>query len=167
MLHREAGVVSKLVIALTLLLAASVQPGYCAEEEDEMSEYNDYYIKVTLAAPFEDAKVQAIDALKAQGFGLLTEIDMQAKLKEKLDKDIPQYVILGVCNPALAYRAWQRDPRVGVLLPCTVVVREIDEGNSEVLIGDVESMAQFSPAVEEVLDEVKVRVAAVVEALQH
>jgi uncharacterized protein (DUF302 family) len=92
---------------------------------------------------------------------------MQAKLKEKLDKEIPKYVILGVCAPALAYRAWERDPRVGVLLPCTVVVREAEDGSSEVLIGDPDSLAQFSPGVEEVLEEVKAKVSAVVESLSQ
>ena len=153
------------VLAL-LLLAAAVQPGYCTEEEGEM-DYAPYYQQVTLELPFEEAKLKAVEALKAQGFGLLTEIDMQAKFKEKLDKDIPKYVILGVCAPGLAYRAWEKDPRVGVLLPCTVVVREDENGNSEVLIGSPDSMAMFSPGITEVLDDVKAKVAAVVEELQQ
>jgi len=152
---------------LAMSLAAAATPGYCTEEEEDVSEYNDYYIGVTLDQPFEEAKARAIDAFKAQGFGRLTEIDLQGKFKEKLDKDVPKYVILGVCAPGLAYRAWEADPRVGVLLPCTVVVRELEEGKSEVLINSPDSLAQFSSGVVEVLDDVKAKVDAVVTALKQ
>ena len=157
----------KVACELPLLVAiATDEPGYCTKE-DAMDTYKPYYQQIVLPLPFEEARTKTVDALKAQGFGLLTEIDMRAKFKEKLDKDIPKYMILGVCAPDLAYRAWEQDPRVGVLLPCTVVVRAAEDGGSEVLIGDPASMALFSPGITEVLEEVQAKVAAVVAELQQ
>jgi uncharacterized protein (DUF302 family) len=75
------------------------------------------------AASFADADAQIREALKAQGFGVLTEIDVQSTLREKLGEDMEQYIILGACNPALAHRALSADRAIGLLLPCNVVVR--------------------------------------------
>jgi uncharacterized protein (DUF302 family) len=83
---------------------------------------------VALTQPFEEVVSQVRDVLASQGFGVLTEIDVQATLREKLGKTMGRYLILGACNPALVSRALHFKPQVGVLLPCNVVVREAQNG---------------------------------------
>ena len=89
--------------------------------------------------PFAEAVLQTTEALKKEGFGVLTEIDMKAKLKEKLDVDFRNYVILGACNPSLAYQALQEELNLGLLLPCNVIVYE-DENGSVVAAIDAKKM---------------------------
>ena len=93
-----------------------------------------YGIGVEIGLPYEAAVERTIDALKQEGFGVLTTIDVKQTLKQKLDKDFRKYTILGACNPPLAYRAFQADVEIGLLLPCNVVVHETDvPGRSSVL----------------------------------
>jgi uncharacterized protein (DUF302 family) len=100
-----------------------------------------YYFSKTLDVQFEDAISLATEALKKEGFGVLTEIRIHDKLKEKLDVDFPRYTILGACNPAFAYKALQAENKIGTMLPCNVIVRETEEGRIEVAaVNPIESM---------------------------
>ena len=91
-----------------------------------------YAIGVTVDRPFGQTLTDTRDALAAQGFGVLTEIDMQATLKAKLGVDIAPQVILGACRPPLAHAALQAEPSIGLLLPCNVVVRSVDGDRARV-----------------------------------
>lgn len=96
--------------------------------------------EVALDLPFDQAIARITDALKAEGFGLLTRIDVHATLKEKLGVSFRPYAILGVCNPPIAHRALQHDGRVGLLLPCNVTVEDAGSGRSLARIGDPQAM---------------------------
>ncbi len=89
-------------------------------------------LRATTSLPFETAIARTTDALKAEGFGVLTTIDMQQTLKAKLDRDFRKYVILGACNPVLADRALQAELEIGLLLPCNVIIYETTPGHSVV-----------------------------------
>jgi uncharacterized protein (DUF302 family) len=107
---------------------------------------------------FDDARSRVADALKQEGFGILTEIDVKATLKAKLDKDFQRYVILGACNPSLAHRALSTDLGIGLLLPCNVCVWE-EDGGSVVSIARPDAMFQVvdNPDVRPVADEADAR----------
>lgn len=91
---------------------------------------------------YEDAITRVTEALKAEGFGILTEIDVAATLKKKLDVDVPRYVILGACNPKMAHQALGVEPWIGLLLPCNVVVAERPDGGSNVAAINPDAMFQ-------------------------
>lgn len=118
---------------------------------------------------FDDAVERTREALKTEGFGVLSEIRMDEKFKEKLGVDFRKYVILGTCNPPLAYQVVQEDINIGLLLPCNVVVYEADEaGNSVIAAVDAKSMmsvAGESPRMETVSNEVGERLMRVIESI--
>lgn len=103
-----------------------------------------YAIGRELDLSFEEADRRIRDALKEEGFGILTEIDVKATLKEKLDVDMPRYEILGACNPPLAHQAIQAEADIGLLLPCNVVVRETGEGT--VVVEAMDPVVQLAVA---------------------
>ena len=106
-----------------------------------------YHFSKTLNVPFDDAIAKATEALQAEGFGILTEIDVKATLKKKLDVDFRPYRILGACNPNLAYQALQLENKIGTMLPCNVLVQETEDGKVEVsAIDPVASMQAIENA---------------------
>ncbi len=121
----------------------------------------------TLNLPYETALEKVTEALKAEGFGVLTNIDVKETMKKKLDADFRKYTILGACNPPLAHRALTVRPDVGLLLPCNVIVYE--EGNATLVnIIDPLSMTNFiqDPALESVAQEARQRLKRVSAAIQ-
>lgn len=126
----------------------------------------DYAYRVRLNLPYDQAVDKVTAALKEEGFGVLTEIDVKATLKKKLDADFRNYVILGACNPPLAHRALATDLEIGLLLPCNVIVYE-DNGASVVSILDPISMLGVveNPEIDPVADEARTRLERVAQAL--
>ena len=125
-------------------------------------------IQVHLDVPYESAVEQVTAALKEQGFGVLTEIDVKATMKKKLDVDFRKYVILGACNPPLAHRALSAEPAIGLLLPCNVIVYEDEaHGCSVVSLVDPIAMLGFvdNAALAPVAQEARTRLEKVAAAL--
>ncbi len=116
---------------------------------------------------FDETIQRVTSELAKQGFGVLSDIDVSAKMKEKLDRDMPRYRILGACNPPLAWDAIEHVPDIGLLLPCNVVVREDDAGNVSVSMMDPEAVLSLvdDPSVAPLAEEVKARLEQVVEAI--
>lgn len=95
-----------------------------------------YYLAKTLSTSFEDALTRTTEALKAEGFGVITQIDIRDTLKRKINADFRPYTILGACNPALAFEALKLEDKVGTMLPCNVIVQELRFGEVEVAAVD-------------------------------
>ena len=131
-----------------------------------MKAIGSYAIEVTTRRSFDDAIARVTELLAEQGFGVLTEIDVKATLKKRLDRDVRPYKILGACNPEFAHRALQTEPHVGVLLPCNVAVW--DEGGHRVVAAmEPQVMADIvhGPEIQEIASEVSRRIHAVVEGV--
>ncbi len=127
-----------------------------------------YERSIDLNVPFEDAVSRTRAALQEQGFGVLSEIDVQATLRDKRGLEMEPYLILGACNPDLAHQALEIDRSIGVLLPCNVVVSSHAAG-SRVQILDPQIMASLTelPALQPVADEASARLQAVLDTLSH
>jgi len=126
----------------------------------------DFTRRIELNIPYDDAIPRVKEALKDQGFGVLTEIDVRLTLKEKLDLDVEPQIILGACNPQLAHRALQIDPRIATLLPCNVVVRT-ENGHTVVEALDPRIIAEVpdNPALAPIAEEAGERIQAALDAL--
>jgi len=126
-----------------------------------------YAFGKTVNMSYEEAVARATAALAKEGFGVLTEIDVAATLKKKLDKDIPPYRILGACNPQLANRALEAEPQIGALLPCNVVVRVDAGGRTIVEIMDPRAVLQLvgRPEIAAIASEVRSRLERVLASL--
>jgi uncharacterized protein (DUF302 family) len=118
-------------------------------------------------ATFEEALEKVTAALKREGFGLLTQIDVKDTLKTKLDVDFRRYVILGACNPLLAHKALSAEPQIGLLLPCNVVVQEPSDGGVTVSIADPRAMFSLvnNPRLTPVVDDADQRLRRVIASL--
>ena len=126
-----------------------------------------YALTTTVHRPFPETLAATRASLADQGFGILTEIDIQATLKAKLDVDVPPQVILGACRPPLAHAALQVEPSVGLLLPCNIVVRTLDDDTTVVEALDPKVMVSLTQneALSSVADEAGRRLAAALDAL--
>jgi uncharacterized protein (DUF302 family) len=122
--------------------------------------------RLIAAANFDDIDARTRKALAANGFGVLTEIDVKATMKKKLDVDMSAYLILGACNPKMAYQAIGMEPRVGAMLPCNVILREVQGGVEVSAIDPVASMQAIdNPALHAVAGQVRDLLAKAVEAI--
>ena len=127
----------------------------------------DYGITIRTRIPFAEAVARVREALKTQGFGVLTEIDVQATLRDKLGQNMEDYLILGACNPPLAHRALDTDRRIGLLLPCNVVVRTADgQTIIEALNPQVMVEVAGQPSLKPVADEATSRIRAALDSVR-
>jgi len=126
-----------------------------------------YYFNKTLKVSFDEAVARVKDELKKEGFGILTEIDVQETLKKKLNVDFRKYRILGACNPPFAYQALQAEDKIGTMLPCNVVVQELAQGNVEVAaIDPIASMQAIkNPKLQGIAEQVQAKLKKVIESL--
>jgi len=127
----------------------------------------EYWFAKRLGIPFDDAMIEVMNALTREGFGVLSVIDIRATLKKKLDVDFQDYVILGACHPPSAYRALQAEDKIGLMLPCNVIVQAMPDGGVEVAAVDpVASMkAVDNPELREIAEQVRDKLKAVVDGL--
>ena len=127
----------------------------------------EYYFSKILSRSFEESIDRVTEALKTEGFGIVSIIDMQAKLKEKLGVDFKKYTILGACNPPYAYKTLQAEEKIGVMLPCNIVVIDKENGTTEVAaVHPVASMMAIeNPALEPLASEVTIKLKNVINSL--
>ena len=127
----------------------------------------DYGISIKLAMPYEQAVEAAAEALKTEGFGVLTKIDVKATLKEKLDADFRNYIILGACNPSLAHNALNTELEIGLLLPCNVIVYEDGDGSVVSAINPMTAMGVVdNPDLKPIAEQVEAKLNNVINSLR-
>jgi len=124
-----------------------------------------YYFSKTVRSEFDEAVSKITHALKEEGFGILTEIDVKSTLKKKLDVDFRKYRILGACNPPFAYKALQAEDKVGTMLPCNVIVQETADGEVEIAaIDPIASMKAIdNPELREIAETISQKLKVIVE----
>ena len=130
---------------------------------------NNYGMRTVLDLSFADAVDAITNALKTEGFGVLTEINVQATLKQKLDVDFRRYLILGACNPPLAHQALQNELEIGLLMPCNVIVYETDRGETAVSIADPYAMLAVTgtPTLQEMANQAKIKLTRALDSLSQ
>jgi len=126
-----------------------------------------YYSKQLKNVSFDEAVEKVTEALKLEGFGVLTEIDVKATFKKKLDVDFRPYKILGACNPPYAHKALSVEDKIGIMLPCNVIIQETSDGNIEVAAVDpvASMMAIENPALMGIASEIQLKLKTVIEKL--
>lgn len=125
-----------------------------------------YYIAKTVSGEFDDVIARVIEALKAEGFGVLTDIDVAATMKKKLGADFRPYRILGACNPKMALEALSIEDKIGVMLPCNVIVQQADDGVEIAAVDPVASIGRVgNPALGAAAEAVRAMLARAVEAV--
>ena len=127
-----------------------------------------YGIRTTVNTSYEETVPKVTEALKKEGFGILTEINVKETIKKKLDKEFPKYIILGACNPPLAYQALTAETEIGLLLPCNVIVYEGKDGKTVVSAQDPEAALSIvgNQAIVQVAKEARERLVRVIESLK-
>ena len=128
-----------------------------------------YYYNTIVNGSFENIEAQVVELLKNEGFGVLTQIDMQQTLKKKLDVDFKKYKILGACNPPFAYKALQIEDKIGTMLPCNIIIQELSPNNIEVsAVNPLISMQTVSNETLKIIaHEVTVKLENVINSITH
>ena len=157
-----------------LILMISCQPKEQPKEattmDTEMFKGNiePYYFAKTLTGDYDEIVTKVTEALKTEGFGIISTIDLQEKFKEKLDIDYKKYVILGACNPAFAHKALEMEDKIGTMLPCNVIIQETGENEFEVAaVNPVASMIAIdNPDLTAIAIEVRAKMQAAIDKLE-
>ena len=126
-----------------------------------------YYIEKTLQSDFETAVAKVITALEKESFGIVSEINLHTKFREKLGVDFRKYRILGACNPSLSYRSLQKEDKIGTMLPCNVVVQELDDGEVQVVAVDpaASMLAVENQDLKAIIEEAKTKMTNMIASL--
>jgi uncharacterized protein (DUF302 family) len=125
-----------------------------------------YYFSTILNISFDEALAKVIESLKQEGFGVLTEIDVQATMKKKLDVEMQAYKILGACHPSSAYQALQAEDKIGLMLPCNVIVQQKTDGVEIAAVDPVASMQAIqNPSLVGIANQVRTKLMAVINRL--
>ncbi|MGL4411982.1 MAG: DUF302 domain-containing protein [Bacteroidales bacterium] len=126
-----------------------------------------YYFEKMINCSFPEAKERTVEALKGEGFGVISEINITDKIREKLGQEFRNYLILGACNPSFAYKALQLEDKIGTMLPCNVIIQEVDHGKIEVAAVDpmASMMAIENSELGSIAHEVREKLSRVIESI--